>query len=92
MGKKRGDLLSDLSQAKQALIASERRGRKAVRRLRDIEKVFEVLLPKMKSWTALPVSDEAPARCLTTGDVRKLLLLLESPPSQEEVVDQPEDV
>ena len=77
MGMKRGDLLSEIKNGKDALIASEKRGRKAVRRLRDFEKVFETLLPKMKNWAELPVSDDAPARCMTTGEVRALVRLLE---------------
>lgn len=84
MAKKRGDLLSDIKQSKDALIASERRGRKAVQRLRGIEKIFETLIPKMRNWSDLPVADESIARCLTTGECRRIIKALEAPESDIE--------
>lgn len=84
--RKRTEILSDLQQAKDALIASEKRGRRAVQRLRQLEGVLEKVKWKMEAWAALPVSDESQARCLTTGEVRAILALLKE---QDEVKDEP---
>ena len=76
MSGNRNELLSELKQAKDALRASEKRGRKAVTRMREVEKVFGPLLPKLENWTSLPVSDDAPCRAITTGEARALVTLL----------------
>jgi hypothetical protein len=76
MASNRNALLSDLKQTKDALRASEKRGRKAVRQMRAVEKVFTGLIPKLENWTSLPLSDEAPCRAITTGEARQILTLL----------------
>lgn len=76
MGKNRNTLLSDLQHAQEAHRASEKRGRRAVQRLRDLEKVLTPLKDKIEKWVSLPLTDDAIARCITTGEARALLRFL----------------
>jgi hypothetical protein len=76
MGRNRNELLAEIENTKRALLASENRGRKAVRKLREIERIFESIMPKMKAWNSLPVSGEAHARIMTTAESRELEKLL----------------
>ena len=83
MGANRNALLSEIKQAKDALRASEKRGRKAVTRMRELEKVFGPLLPKIENWISLPLSDDAPCRVITTGEARLILQLLRGETKEE---------
>jgi len=75
----RSSLLSELQDTKQALMASERRGRRAVRRLRDIEKTIEPLLTRIRFWAQMPLPDDAnAAKVLTVGQCRVLCGLLDA--------------
>jgi hypothetical protein len=88
---KRSQILSELEQTKRALQASEKRGRRSVQRIREIDKLLEPAIPKMETWSHLPVSDEADARgVLTVGMCRALLRLLK-PDSVEEPVENLEE-
>lgn len=90
MGANRNALLSEIKQAKDALRASEKRGRKAVTRMRELEKVLGPLLPKIENWIALPLSDDAPCRVITTGEARALLTLLRGGEAKDETEDEGE--
>jgi hypothetical protein len=90
---KRNEILSELENTRQALRASEKRGRRAVRRSRDLEKVLEPIKQRMEMWANMPLPDEQnAAKVMTIGDCRKLLALLngEAPdePDTDETVDE----
>ena len=77
MASKRTDLLADLQKTKQQLDASEKRGRRAVQKARDLEKVLNNVKSRMQLWADSPLADEAnAARVLTVGDCRKILSTL----------------
>jgi hypothetical protein len=77
LGKKRSEILAELANGKQALISSEKRGRKAVQRLRELEKIFVPMKDRLQTWAESPLADEAnAAKVLSVGDCRKLLRLL----------------
>jgi hypothetical protein len=74
---RRNDLVAELHNAKEALLASERRGKKATKRLRDIEKALEPIVHRMDVWATshLADTDNAP-RLMTVGECRRLLSIL----------------
>lgn len=73
----RSTLISELHDTKQALQASERRARRAVKRLRDLEKAMSPVLERVSFWAETPLPDDAnAAKVLTVGQCRRLRLLL----------------
>jgi hypothetical protein len=89
MARNRNELLTELEHAKQALIASEKRGRRSVRRLRALETALAPIVSRLELWanSRLSDSDNAP-RLMTIGDCRKLLALLRD---EKDPNDDPDD-
>lgn len=72
----RNELLSELKQTKDALIAAKKRKEKATNRLKVVEDALAPVLEKMRKWVKLPVAEDSIARCLTTAECRAIVAAL----------------
>ena len=87
---KHRDIISDLHNTKRALLASERKQRRATKQFRNLEKILEPIVAKMELWASMPLADEANAfKVLTVGQCRELLRVLKPDPT---VVDESDEV
>ncbi len=77
-GHGRKAIVAELEQAREAQRAAERKAGRAMRRLRDLEKVLAKAVPRMRTWVALPVNSDSIARgVLTTDECRQILAVLD---------------
>lgn len=79
MSSKHSQTLADLHNTKAALAASEKRSRKATRKLREIENVLKPIISKMRYWSESPLGEDAnAARLATIGECRRVIGALEA--------------
>ena len=91
-GHNRSALIAELAQVRTELRVSERKSKRAVRIMRDLEKVLDKAIPRMRTWVSLPVQPETLARgVLTTAECTQLLALLDGSKKPDTPADQADE-
>lgn len=78
MGSNRRELLSELEQAKNSLRASKRKEEALKKQSKNLIEAMKPLLPRIRTWAAMPLPEESNAfKVMTVGDCRRLLAALD---------------